>query len=307
MSNVITRRSEAGSKKMKYDAVVVDNKDPQKLQRVRVKCAPLFGNEAHPEWIRKKDSYGGTSNGSVYGSVNVQEITGRVVLEVNDTTMFSDMRWSFPSAISDEAVPTEFNKDYPTSKGIKTPGGHSLVSNDTTGEIKYTDPNGSYIEFDEIGNLSINVFNQLSFLYNKILVSSIGTGISIKDEMGATINIEAGGIIRISSSTGTDILTITNGTISLASSAINLAASSIALGVPGSGEPITKASTLKAAHDVHLHLPSVVTIPIGTVCVGVSGGAAVMNPAPIPLTVTTTGIPSIPLPAGIASTSTSAS
>jgi len=175
-------------------AEVVDNNDPDKLGRVRVKFKWQDGQTPWV-WVLTNHAGKGGSEG-VAGTYFTPEIGDEVFMEFEQG---NPERPYVVGAKYHGGIPAEFADADNNLKAIKTRSGHTLVFDDTEGKelIIIKDKNGNSLKIDTMGDRI-----------------TIKAGDSIVVEAGNSITLTAGKSISISAAE----------TISLASTAINLSA-----------------------------------------------------------------------------------
>lgn len=143
----------------KYRGFVVDNNDPMKLRRLKVKVPALFGDEVL-DWAWPCEPYGGLGEVSF---VAVPPVGAGVWVEFEagdpDSPIWSGC-WSAAPGGTPE-ISSEADAKYPYNKVIKTESGHTLELDDTSGEekIKLTCKDGTYLLIDaKSGQRRIEVY-----------------------------------------------------------------------------------------------------------------------------------------------------
>jgi hypothetical protein len=113
----------------KFLAIVVDNDDPKKLSRVRVRVPELFANE-ETGWCLPCSPYGGAANGKGVGLAAVPPNGSLVFVEwpgggdVTRTPIWSGALWADGNGVAGAA---------PDAIVLTTPGGHTIKLNDHQG------------------------------------------------------------------------------------------------------------------------------------------------------------------------------
>lgn len=145
----LLRRVEALERKLQYsgrlDAQVVDNEDPDGMQRIKVKCSAIPAWEVNGSpWIPSDETMGGDQ----YGAVNTPAVGSWVVIYTQNGNT-NTFRWSGSSRSEVNRPPSEFSD--PEINGIKTVKGTMVVFNDKDGEESlYVEvPSGSKVYLNE--------------------------------------------------------------------------------------------------------------------------------------------------------------
>lgn len=126
----------------KYRAVVVDNKDPKKIARLKVRITGLFGTTFVTGWAMPCLPYGGELN---QGMLFVPEKDAQVWIEFEegniDYPVWVGCFWSAPENNSELPLLNEADgiegsevPEVPTRKIIKTLKGHTIQFEDKDGE-----------------------------------------------------------------------------------------------------------------------------------------------------------------------------
>jgi len=294
-----------------YEARVVDNNDPEKGGKLLVMCEALTGTkESYPEWIRPSFSYSGGAEEKPFGVFFIPDVDALVEIEVSTEGSVMEVKWRAGVYTDKNPIPEELLEHYPFRKGIVTPGGHILILDDMEGEeaMSYLHPLGSGITVDKDGSLALMVKNFITGGTMALFISAVGDGITLIDDNGSFISFSIMGDITLVSSTGQDMVTISDGQIQLMTSGNvvvsgNLLARSpsITLG-EGAVSHLMKYEEWFSWASAHQHLPSVVTIPAGTTIAPTCADGAPVVSGLITCTVTPTGIPTVaPNPALISS------
>jgi uncharacterized protein involved in type VI secretion and phage assembly len=144
----------------KYRGVVTDNKDPDRLGRVRAKVPRLLGDEP-TGWALPAFPYGGLPE---QGFFAVPEVTAGVWIEFEGGDLSYPIwsgTWYATGAIPESATPDK--------KVLKTRSGHRLVLDDDGKTLTLADASGNRIAMD-------------------------ASGIEIRDANGHSIKLTASGV-----------------------------------------------------------------------------------------------------------------
>lgn len=189
-------------------AVVIDNKDPEKQGKIRVR-SPLLGDTPFIPYLQLPFSF------------DVPEIGDLVYIECDGGFETHPIAWG--KLITDQAeqvkVPDSFKRETPTNRGIYTPGGHLIEfdDGDATGNqkgIRITTSDESLISITEDSS------------DNKITIKKKeGTLVELDGASDKiTIKANSGEMITLDASEGVQLST-ENTNISMKEGSVNLTAS----------------------------------------------------------------------------------
>lgn len=223
------------------EALVVDNLDPEKQGRVKVKF-PWFDSGMDSEWCRVSNLYAGND----YGSLFVPEVGDEVLVAF----IHGDMRLPIilGGLYNGQDLPPTAREASKDQKMIRTKGQHEFLLDDTPGKES--------VQLKTKGG-------------HNVLLDDAAQKVTVKTTSGQEVVMEdAGGKITIKTSSGASITMDASG-ITLKATSVTLSAASVGLGGSG-GQPLVLGTALLTAFNTHVH-------PTG---VGPSGPPAVpLTPA----------------------------
>ena len=170
----------------KHRGIVVDNNDPEKLGRLKVKVPSILGNEVVTGWAMPCVPYGGAAD---QGFFFIPEVNAGVWVEFEagdlEFPIWVGTYWAKPGGENEVPKPAD-TQSPPTRKIIRTLKGNSIEMEDKDKYevfiIKYCDgKNTNTVTMDKVG-IAIEDTNQ-----NKITMSQEGT--IIKDTNGNIIEM----------------------------------------------------------------------------------------------------------------------
>ena len=186
-------------------AQVTNNKDPQKLGRVKVKY-PWRENSPESDWVRVASLAAGKDRGTLW----IPEVGDEVLVAFEKGNV--DHPIVLGSLWNGVDVPPETNEDGKNdTKLIKTRSGHEVRFFDKPGEEKIeikTKGGHSLLMDDKTGAAQVELKDSSG--QNKITIKTVGNSLTIESglslkiksqtidiEAGATMNIKASGTLSI--------------------------------------------------------------------------------------------------------------
>lgn len=226
-----------------HRAFVSDNQDPEKRGRLKLKISSVLGDE-ESDWALPCFPFGGTPEATFF---MVPETGAQVWAEFEEGDLQRPI-WvgTFPQQSSD--VPQEAAKSPPTTRMLRTPGGHLLQFDDKSGEEQI----------------------HLHHVKNGDMVIDKDGGITITDAKGATVKLDANaGKVQVEDANG-NVLTLDSSGVNVADASGNkvemtaagitvkgvkvvIDATLVTLAGQG-GEPIVKGATLLGLLNSHVHM-----------------------------------------------------
>jgi uncharacterized protein involved in type VI secretion and phage assembly len=227
----------------KYRGIVIDNEDPEKLGRLKVKIPSLLGNDVVTGWAMPCLPYGGAAD---QGFLAVPEVDAGVWVEFEagdlEYPIWVGTYWGKPGGESELPKPNQADgsedssvQDPPTRKIIKTKQGHTIQLEDKDGEemvLIVEAVNGQVIRMDQAGIEIDDGSNG-----NNVLLDS--NGFKVEDKNGNNITLDSNGI---------KVEDKNSNVITMDSSSVTVKSSSIKIG-DGASEPLVLGNQLKMALD----------------------------------------------------------
>jgi uncharacterized protein involved in type VI secretion and phage assembly len=225
----------------KFRAFVVDNEDPQRMGRVKLRIPSVLG-EIESDWALPCFAYGG---GDQYGMIAVPPVDAAVVAEFLEGDASSPM-WTGTFWRTGDEVPEEFEN--PAQKVLRTETGHKIVFDDTADAetITITSKAEAEVLMDAAGSI--------------ILTDSAGATVTLDAEAGELTVADANGNELVMTSSGITCTDANGNEITAAGSGVEIK-SSATVNIEGSmvtvagsgGEPLIKGSTFLSLFNAHTH------------------------------------------------------
>lgn len=182
-----------------YHGVVVDNKDPKKQQRVRIRVPQLHRNipDNKLPWSMP-DASGRQANAGVgVGGVDVPPIGSKVMFSLTENDPHNPKYKGSPTTDDVNKNNELLNEDYPGTYGQVDHAGNKATVNTEKNEITTTHVSGTTTHTDGAGNVSIvSVGNiTLSAKGNITIVADGVIKVHAKGNLsskGAVINLNSG-------------------------------------------------------------------------------------------------------------------
>lgn len=128
-----------------FEGEVVENEDPEGLERVKVRCEAVWGAELSP-WCLHRTEAGGMGKGSTNTPAKGDKVVVQLLNGDPDTPF-----WYGGFRTAETAPPEEFEN--PNVNGLKTESGIIFLYNDNDGSCYVETPSGGKVYLDENGKV----------------------------------------------------------------------------------------------------------------------------------------------------------
>mgnify|MGYP001161683300 CR=1 FL=1 len=225
----------------KYRGIVVDNADPDRRGRVRVRVPALLGDAA-TDWALPCFPCGGLSGQGWYA---VPQVDAQVWVEFEagdlDHPIWSGTFWQ-----QSGDVPAEV-QDPPSSTLLRTPQGHRLLLEDKDGQeaIELVHKGGASLKIDENGSVALTDQGGA-----KVTLDADANQILIEDANGNSIALTNAGT-TVKDANGNQIEMAASG-ITVKGQQVVVEGSQVMLGGAG-GEPLIKGQSFLTLFATHVH------------------------------------------------------
>ena len=225
----------------KYRGFVVDNADPEKRGRLRLRIPSALAAET-TDWALPCMPYGGTKD---QGFFMIPEIGAQIWAEFEEGNLDQPI-WTGTFWQSESDIPVEAALNPPTTRLLRTTSGHTVQFDDESGVEKFflIHPSGTEIRIDEKGTIEIAGAN------GEQLTLDAAAKISLSDSNKNALEMSSSGV-TVKDSSGNKI-ELTSSGITIKGSTVTVEGSMVSLGGSG-GEPLMKGTTLLSWLATHTH------------------------------------------------------
>ncbi len=237
----------------KYRGFVLDNKDPEKRARLKVKVPSALG-ETETGWALPCLPFGGLKD---IGLFFVPEVDTQVWVEFEEGEISKPL-WTGTFWQQKGDPPAEANEgDAPTTRLIKTPGGHILRFDDEADKEKFLihHPGGTEVAIDEKGILTLTDQGG-----SKVTLDPDAGKLTVEDSNGNTLTMDSSGTV-IEDKNGNKVEMAAAG-INIEGQKIVVKGSQVVLG-GDAGEPIIKGQSFLTLFATHVHPTAAPGAPTG--------------------------------------------
>lgn len=226
----------------KYRGFVQDNKDPEQRARLRLTVPSVLG-EAVTHWAEPCLPFGGIAE---QGLFVVPEREAQVWVEFEEGALSRPI-WTGTFWPRGGIAPTEARQTPPTTRLLKTPGGHILQFDDKEHEEAYRlhHPTGAETTVDKNGTVTITDAKGA-----KVTLDAKAPAITIEDANGNTLKLTADGA-TLEDKNGNQI-EMAAGRVTVKGTKVVVQGDQVMLGGQG-GEPIIKGQSFLTLFATHVH------------------------------------------------------
>jgi len=234
----------------KYRGSVIDNQDPDKRGRLKLRIPSVLG-EQETDWALPCFPFGG---GAAFGLFAVPEVEATVWVEFEEGDIHRPI-WTGTFWQQAEDVPEDAAKDEPTTRLIQTPSGHILQFDDASGEEDFRrhHPSEAEVVIDSNGSIILTDASD-----NTVNLDASGNTLVVEDANGNSINMSSSGVV-VEDANGNKMEMTASG-IKVEGQMVTLKGSMVNLGGEG-GEPVIKGTTFLTLFATHIHTSPFMGIP----------------------------------------------
>jgi len=221
---------------------VVDNQDPEKRGRLKLRVPAVLGTD-ETDWALPCLPFGG---GAGYGWFAVPQPEAQVWVEFEEGDIHRPI-WVGTFWQQESDVPPDAVKDEPTTRLLSTPSGHVLQFDDEQGEERFLlhHPSGAEAVIDKNGGVALTDADGATVT----LDADAGT-LTVEDANGNSITMRSSGTI-VEDANGNKIEMASSG-ITVKGQQIVVEGSTVMLGGSG-GEPVIKGTSFLSLFATHMH------------------------------------------------------
>lgn len=226
----------------KYRGYVVDNADPEKRARLRLRVPSVLADTT-TGWALPCLPYGGMAD---QGTFLVPDVDSQVWVEFEQGELDSPI-WVGTFWQKSGDPPEEAALDEPTTRVIKTASGNRLQFDDADGEerVLIYHPTEAQIEIDPNGTITL-----IDAKGSTLTLDADGTKATLEDANGNSLVMASSGV-TVEDASGNKIEMAASG-ITVKGQQIVLDGTMVSLGGSG-GEPIIKGQSFVTMYMTHVH------------------------------------------------------
>lgn len=184
-----------------YRGLVVDNNDPDKLGRVKIKIYPMFYNletKFIPWSVPAQGIFAGA--GADSGSFCIPSVDSFVFVFFEMGSIHQPVYFA-EAQTAQKGIPIESQVNYPNRKVFKTSQGLTVFIDDSNNEINIKHPSGTSIVIDNLGKVLIDS-NDIQ-LGDSLLPTDISKLLKVSDVLsGKLLSATAGAPVVLADGTG---------------------------------------------------------------------------------------------------------
>lgn len=260
MEELLTHVAKEAQRKFygKYRGFVVDNADPEQRARLRLSVPSVLA-DAVTGWALPCLPFGGLAG---HGLFLVPEVDARIWVEFEEGDL-SQPIWTGTFWQKSGDPPSEAALDEPTTRLLKTPGGHLLQFDDKSGEERI------YLGHTKGAEMEINAEGALA------LTDAKGARLTLDADADEVVLEDANGNTMTMTSAGTTVEDANGNKIEMAAAGVTVKATKVVLDgqqvmlAGAGGEPVIKGQSFLTLFATHVHPtgvgPSGPPIPQGEV------------------------------------------
>jgi uncharacterized protein involved in type VI secretion and phage assembly len=226
----------------KFRGFVVDNEDPQKRARLRVRVPSVLG-EQESDWALPCLPFGGLADQGLFA---VPEVDAQVWVEFEEGDIQRPV-WvgTFWQAEADVPQPAALSP--PTTRLLRTPSGHTLQFDDEDGAEKITlfHMKEATLVIDEEGTIALTDAKGA-----KLTLDAAAEKIVVEDSSGNTMTMSSSGVV-IEDANGNKVEMASSG-VKVKGQQVVIEGSQVMLGGSG-GEPVIKGTSFLSLFATHMH------------------------------------------------------
>jgi uncharacterized protein involved in type VI secretion and phage assembly len=230
----------------KFRGFVVDNDDPEKRARLKLRIPSVLGSEISG-WALPCMPFGGLQG---QGWFAVPEVDAQVWVEFEEGELRHPI-WTGTFWQADGDPPADAALSPPTTRLLQTPSGHILQFDDKQDEERFrlVHPKGSEMVVDKNGSVSLTDAKGA-----RVLLDAENDKLVIEDSHGNTLTLGSSGI-SVEDSSGNKLEMASSG-VTVKGQKIVVEGTQVMLGGQG-GEPVIKGQSFLTLFATHTHTTAV--------------------------------------------------
>lgn len=224
----------SGKYPYEYSGIVVDNNDPNKWGRIKVRVEPMFSSDAVPvasiPWATPRNILIDGA-GAGFGAFSVPRVGSRVTVTFRQGDFMQPV-YGGEETDPVHGIPAFALTNYPNRKGFRLENGVEVFFDESDNLVRINHPTGTFIQVATDGSVTVNTIKDANVIAGQDVIATatrdvrVDAGNDIIVHAANDINITADGESYMTMN-GDTTMTITGNLTATATGSINLTGAAV--------------------------------------------------------------------------------